>query len=94
MHWIKADYIQAKHTSNIGLLLGTYNAVDLNGTRNALEGAVHSKIGRQVKLDLKLRRHKCKSKAGLNVTTNILSFSVDSKQVSEAVKGLRAVLNF
>ena len=93
MHWIKADYIQEKRTSNIGLLLGTYNAVDLNGTRTALEGAVDSEIGRHVKLDLKLRRTKYKSKAGRNVTTNIFSVSVDSRQVSEAVKGLRAILN-
>ena len=93
MHWIKADYIQTKRTSNIGLLLGTYNAVDLNGTRTALERAFNSEIGRHVKLDLKLRQTKCKSKTGRNVTTNVFSVSVDSRQVSKAVKGLRAVLN-
>ena len=36
LHWIKADYIQAKRISNIGLLLGLYNAVNLNSTRTAL----------------------------------------------------------
>ena len=39
-----ADYIQAKRTSNIGLLLGTYNAVDMHRTRTTLKGAVHGKI--------------------------------------------------
>ena len=29
LHWVKADYIQAKRVSNIGLLTGTYNVVDL-----------------------------------------------------------------
>ena len=40
LHWIKADYIQAKRISNIGILFGTYNAVDKAGTRTALENAV------------------------------------------------------
>ena len=37
LHWVKADYIQAKRISNIGLLLGLYNTVNLNSTRAALE---------------------------------------------------------
>lgn len=93
LHWIKADYIQAKRISNIGMLLGTYNAVDMVGTRDALENAVYQEIGRKVQLDLKLRRFTCKSKAGRKVKTTAFSVSVDSRQVSEATKGLRAVLN-
>ena len=65
----------------------------MQGTREALERAVYKEIGRQVKLDLRLRRIKCKSIYGKNATTNIYSVVVDSRQVSEAVKGLRAVLN-
>ena len=83
----------SKKNSNIKLLKGTYNAVGLVGTRTALEEAVHSKIGCKVKLDLKLRRLKCKSTTGRKVTTNIFGVSFDSRQVSKAVKGLRAVLN-
>ena len=93
MHWIKADYIQAKRISNIGILLGTYNAVDKAGTRTALENALFQEIGRKVLFDLRLRRFKCKSKSGRNVTTTAFSVSVDSRQVSEATKGLRLVLN-
>ena len=93
LHWIKLDYIQARQISNIGLLLGLYNSVDIQGTREALEREVDKEIGRQVKLDLRLRRIKCKSIYGKNATTNIYSVVVDSRQVSEAVKGLRAVLN-
>ena len=93
LHWIKKNYIQAKRISNIGLLKGTYNTVDLVGTRTALEKAVLSKIGREVKIDLKLRRLKCEITTGCNVTTNIFGVAVDSRQVSEAVKGLWAVLN-
>ena len=54
---------------------------------------MNSKIGREVKLDLRMRRTKCKSLSGRTVTTNILGVAVDSRQVSEAVKGLCAVLN-
>ena len=93
LHWIKKDYIQAKRISNIGLLKGTYNAINLEGTRASLEAAVNSEIGREVKLDLRMRRTKCKSLSGRTVTTNILGVAVDSRQVSEAVKGIRAVLN-
>ena len=75
------------------LLLGSYNAVDMSGTRDVLEKAVFQEIGRKVKLDLKLRRFKCKSKAGRNVTTTAFNVSVDSRQVSEATKGLCAVLH-
>ena len=93
LHWIKADYIQAKRISNIGILLGSYNAVDMIGTRESLEAAVDREIGRKVQIDLKLRRFKCKSKAGRTVPTTAYSVSVDSRQVSEATKGLRAVLH-
>ena len=93
LHWIKADYIQARRISNIGMLLGTYNAVDMIRTRDVLEKAVFREIGRQVQLDLKLRRFKCKSKAGRTVLTTAFSVSVDLRQVSEATKGLRAVLH-
>ena len=65
----------------------------MHGTRNTLESAVYGEIGRQVKLDLKLQRIKCKSKTGRNATTNIFSVSVDSRKVSKVVKGLQAVLN-
>ena len=93
LHWVKADYIQARRISNIGLLLGTYGAVDVDGTRTAIEQAVKNEIGRELQLDLKLRRFKCKSRGGKNVTTTAFSVSVDSRKVSEATKGLRAVLN-
>ena len=93
MHWVKPDYIQAKRISNIGLLLGTYNAVDMAGTRTALENAVHREIGRRVPLDLRLRRFRYKINGGRSGTTTAYGVSVDSRQVSEATKGLRAVLN-
>ena len=93
LHWVKADYIQAKRISNIGILLGSYNAVDMTGTRDALEKAVDREIGRKVQLDLKLRRVRCKNTAGRTVTTTAYSVAVDSRQVSEATKGLRAVLH-
>ena len=93
LHWVKVDYIQARRISNIGLLTGSYSAMDIQGTRTSLKQAVHNEIGRHVKLNLQLRRIKCKSLAGRNVTTNIYIVMVDSRQVSEAVKGLRAVLN-
>ena len=57
------------------------------------EQEMHGEIGRHVKLDLRLSRIKCTSLADKRVTTNIYSVSIDSRQVSEAVKGLRAVLN-
>ena len=57
------------------------------------EQFTREEIGRRVKLDLRLRRIKCKSIYGKNATTNVYSVAVDSRQVSEAVKGLRAVLN-
>lgn len=93
LHWIKADYIQARRISNIGILLGTYSVVDMAGTRTALENAVKKEIGRDIRLDLRLRRFKCKNRAGRNTTTTAFSVSVDSRQVSEATKGLRAILN-
>ena len=93
MHWVKPDYIQAKRISNIGLLLGTYNAVDMAGTRTALENAVYREIGRRVPLDLRLRRFRYKTNGGRSGTTTAYGVSVDSRQVSEATKGLRAVLN-
>ena len=40
LHWINEDYIQARRFSNIGLLAGTYNVVDLKRTREALGNAV------------------------------------------------------
>ena len=58
-----------------------------------MEQAVFEEIGREVKLDLELRRLRCTSATGCNVTTNIFSVLVDSRQVSKVVKGLRAVLN-
>ena len=88
LHWMKADYIQACQISNIGILTGSCSAVNMQGTRLALESAGH-----HVKLDMSLHSIKCKSSLGQNVTTTIYIVSVDSRQVSEAVKGLRAVLN-
>ena len=29
LHWVKEDYIQAQRVSDIGLLAGTYNVVNL-----------------------------------------------------------------
>ena len=58
-----------------------------------LEEAVLSEIGREVKIDLRLQRLKCKSATDRSVTTTIFGASVDSRQVSEAFKDLRAVLN-
>ena len=77
MHWMKDNYIQARRISNIGLLTGSYNVVDMQGTRTALESAVYNEIGRHVKLDLRLCCIKCKSSQGQNVTTTIYSVSVD-----------------
>ena len=54
---------------------------------------MYNEIGQQVKFDLKLRQLKCKSMSGCNVTTTVLSVSMDLRQVSEASKGLRDVLN-
>ena len=71
LHWVKADYIQAKRVSNIGLLTGTYNVVNLRRTREALEQAVMAEIQREVKLDLKLRKIRCKNRRGKNVTAAI-----------------------
>ena len=79
--------------SNIGLLAGTHSVVDLKRTREALENAVEHEIQRKVKLDLKLRKVRCKNARGNNVMTAIYGVSVDARQVSEAVKGLRAVLH-
>ena len=93
LHWVKADYIQAKRVSNIGLLTGTYIVVDLRRTREALEKAVMAEIQREVKLDLKLRKIRCKNRRGNNVTAAIYGVAVDARQVSEAVKGLRSVLH-
>ena len=93
LHWIKEDYIQAKRVSNIGVLLGGTKSVDRDGTRATLERAIKAEIGREVKLDLRLRRITVTNQVGKNITTEIISVSVDSRQVSVAVKGLRAVLN-
>ena len=43
LHCVKVDYIQAHWISNIILLTGPYNAVDIQGTRTALEQAVQKK---------------------------------------------------
>ena len=93
LHWIKEDYIQTRRVSNIGLLAGTHGVVDLKRTREALEQAVEQEIQRKVKLDLKLRKVRCKNARGNEVMTAIYGVSVDACQVSEAVKGLRAVLH-
>ena len=86
LHWIKSDYIQATRISNIGLLIGSYNAIDMWGTRDTLERVVYNKIGQQVKLDLCLRHIKCKIVHGKSVTTNVYSVAVDSRKVSKTVK--------
>ena len=93
LHWIKEDYLQTRRVSNIGLLAGTHGVVDLKRTRDALENAVEREIQRKVKLDLRLRKVRCKNARGNEVTTTIYGVSVDACQVSEAVKGLRAVLH-
>ena len=64
LHWIKEDYIQARRVSNIGLLAGTHSVVDLKRTREALENAVEHEIQQKVKLDLKLRKVRCKNARG------------------------------
>ena len=93
LHWIKEDYIQARRVSNIGLLAGTHSVVDLKRTREALENAVEQEIQRKVKLDLRLRKVRCKNARGNSVMSAIYGVSVDARQVSEAVKGLRAALH-
>ena len=93
LHWVKADYIQARRVSNIGLLLGNTKAVDQDGTRATLEHVIKNEIGRKVKLDLRLRRTTIKNEVGKSITSEIISVSVDTRQVSEAVRGLRSVLN-
>ena len=93
LHWVKEDYIQARRISNIGLLMGGTKAVDRDGTRATLEQAIKAEIGRQVKLDLRLRRTTTKNETGKAITSEIISVSVDSRQVSEAVCGLRSVLH-
>ena len=52
-----------------------------------------AEILREVKLDLKLRCVPCRNIKGKKNTTNLYSVLVDSIQVSEAVKGLCAVLH-
>lgn len=64
-----------------------------DGTRVTLEVAITKEIGRQVKLDLRLRKTAIKNKARKTITTEIVSVTVDSRQVSEAVKGLHSVLH-
>ena len=91
LHWIKEDYIQAKRISTIGFLAYTYRVVDRKQNRQALEKAVSEEIQRKVKLDLKLRRVSCKNAKGNKATAKIYSVSVESRQVSKAVKGLRSV---
>ena len=48
--------------------------VDLLRTRQALEKVVLQEIQRDVKLDLKLRKIRCKNERGNNVLTNIFGF--------------------
>ena len=79
LHWVKADYIQARRVSNIGLLLGSTKAVDRDGTRATLEHAIKNEIGRKVKLDLRLRRTTIKNEVGKSITSEIISVSVDTR---------------
>ena len=92
LHWVKADYIQARRVSNISLLLGITKSVDRDGTRITLEHAIKNEIGRSVKLDIRLRRITIKNEVGKSIASEIISVSVESRQVSEAVRGLRSVL--
>ena len=86
LHWIKEDYIQARWVSNIGLLGGTYNVVDLKRTSKALENVVAQEIQQEVKLDLKLRKVRCKNDRGNSMMVYFFSVSVDARQVSKAVQ--------
>lgn len=67
--------------------------MDRDGTRATLENAIVKEIGRRVKLDLRLRKTPIKSAGGKTIAVEIVSVTVDSRQVSEAVKGLRSVLH-
>ena len=77
LHCVKEYYIQARQISNIGLLAGMYNVVDLKRTREALERAVANEIHCDVKLNLKLRKVRWKHMRGNNVTATIYGVTVD-----------------
>ena len=67
--------------------------MDRDGTRATLENAIVKEIGRRVKLDLRLRKTPIKSAGGKTIAEEIVSVTVDSRQVSKAVKGLCSVLH-
>ena len=60
--------------------------VDLKRTSKALENVVAQEIQREVKLDSKLRKVRCKNDRGNSMMAYFFSVGVDARQVSKAVQ--------